>query len=423
MSKILVKNIKKLYQIDQETIRTKVNGKDMDSVPFIENAYLAIENDEIVDFGDMTDLQGITDWNDLTIADANGGIVIPAFCDSHTHLVFAQSREGEFVDRIKGLSYEEIALKGGGILNSAKKLRATSEDDLFASALQRLDEVMHQGTGAIEIKSGYGLTVESELKMLRVIKRLKEARDIPVKATFLGAHAFPAEYKENKDGYVDLIVNEMIPQVVDEQLAEYIDIFIERNYFTVQQAERILKAGTERGLKPKLHVNQFSIQGGVELGIKYNAVSVDHLEELDQKDIQVLQNSATIATGLPSCSFFLSIPYTPTRELINANIPVALASDYNPGSTPNGNMKLVMSMGCIKQKMTPNEALNAVTINGAAAMELGESVGTIAVGKKASFIVSKPMDSIDFMPYAFGTDTIDAVVVNGKIIRKGKAFA
>ena len=422
MSKILIKNIKKLYQTDVEDIRTRVTGKNMDQVPFIENAYLAIENDEIVDFGDMIDLQGIADWNDLTIADANGGIIIPTFCDSHTHLVFAQSRESEFVDRIKGLSYEEIALKGGGILNSAQKLRETSEDELFESALKRLDEVMHQGTGAIEIKSGYGLTVESELKMLRVIKRLKAARNIPIKSTFLGAHAFPKEYKEAKDAYVDLIVNEMIPQVAQEELAEYIDVFIERNYFTIDQAEKILKAGAEYGLKPKLHVNQFSIQGGVALGAKYKAVSVDHLEELDEADIQALQASKTIATGLPSCSFFLSIPYTPARKLMDADIPLALATDYNPGSTPNGNMKLVMSMGCIKQRITPHEALNAVTINGAAAMELGDTIGTIAAGKKASFIVTTPMDSIDFMPYAFGTDTIDSVVINGEIIRKGKAF-
>lgn len=422
MSKILVKNIQKLYQTDTSTSRTRVNGLEMDQVPFIENAYLAIENDSIVDFGSMTDLQGISDWNDLTIADANGGIVIPTFCDSHTHLVFAESREGEFVDRIKGLTYEEIALKGGGILNSAKKLNQATEDELFESALKRLDEVMHQGTGAIEIKSGYGLTVDAELKMLRVIKRLKAARNLPIKATFLGAHAFPAEYKENRDAYVNIIINEMIPVVASENLAEYIDIFIERNYFTVEQAERILTAGTEHGLKPKLHVNQFSIQGGIELATRFNAVSVDHLEELGEEDITALKNSTTIATGLPSCSFFLSLPYTPVNRLMEANIPVALASDYNPGSTPNGNMKLVFSMGCIKQRMTPFQALNAVTINGAAAMEMGDSVGTIAMGKKASFIISTPMKNIDFMPYAFGTDTIDSVVVNGEIIRKGKSF-
>ena len=421
MAKILIKNIKKLYQIE-ETPRPFVAGTDMDKVNFIEDAYLAIEDDEIVDFGPMKELAGITDWNDLTIADAEGRIVIPAFCDSHTHLVYAASREEEFVDRIRGLSYEEIALKGGGILNSARRLANTPEEELVASALYRLDEVMQQGTGAIEIKSGYGLSLDAELKMLRVIKQLKELRNIPIKATFLGAHAFPKDYKENHKGYLDLLINEMLPKVAEEGLAEYVDAFLERNYFSKEETEQLIVAAEKYGLKPKIHVNQFSIQNGIPMAVEHNAVSVDHLEVIDPKDIEALKGSSTMPTMLPSCSFFINIPFGPARELIDAGLPLALASDYNPGTTPTGNMKLVMSLACIKQRLTPYEALNATTINGARAMELEKTNGSIAVGKKASIIISKPMHSLDFMPYAFGSDTIDSVIVNGEIVRSGKAF-
>jgi imidazolonepropionase len=368
MKNILIKNIKGLAGI-LEYNNKALRGKALSELKLIENAFLAIEDGKISYYGSMEDMQGITDWRNLDIIDAEGKFVLPAFCDSHTHLVFAESREGEFVDRINGLTYEEIGQKGGGILNSARKLADMSEDELFENALERIELVKSWGTGAVEIKSGYGLSVEAELKMLRVIKRLKNASDLTIKATFLGAHSFPVEYKDNKEGYVDLVINEMLPKVKAENLADYIDVFCERNYFTAEQLERILKAGVEAGLKPKIHVNQFSIMGGVGIGVNNNAVSVDHLEELGDEDIKALQNSETIATALPSCSFFLNIPYSPVKKMLDHNIAIALATDFNPGSTPSGNMQFVNSLACVKMRLTPEQALNATTINGAYAME------------------------------------------------------
>jgi len=376
----------------------------------IENAFLAIEDGKISYYGSMQDMQGITDWRNLDIVDAEGKFVLPAFCDSHTHLVFAESREGEFVDRINGLTYEEIGQKGGGILNSARKLADMSEDELFNNALERLDLVKSFGTGAIEIKSGYGLSVEAELKMLRVIKRLKAASDLTIKATFLGAHSFPLEYKDNKEGYVDLIINEMLPKVKAENLADYIDVFCERNYFTAEQLDKILKAGVKAGLKPKIHVNQFSIMGGVGIGINNNAVSVDHLEELGEEDIIALKDSETIATALPSCSFFLNIPYSPVKKMLDNNISIALATDFNPGSTPSGNMQFVNSLACVKMKLTPEQALNATTINGAYAMEVNDELGSITIGKKANIIITKKIPSLAYMAYSFGENCVEKVI-------------
>jgi imidazolonepropionase len=336
---------------------------------------------------------------------------LPAFCDSHSHLVFAKTREEEFVDRINGLTYEEIGNKGGGILNSASKLSSMSEDDLLADALKRIALVKSFGTGAIEIKSGYGLTVESELKMLRVIKRLKEKTDVTIKATFLGAHAFPTEYKTNQQAYIDLIINEMLPIIQEEGLADYMDVFCERNYFTPEQLDELLTAGLRYGLKPKIHVNQFSILGGVGIGIKHGAISVDHLEELGDEDINLLQNSQTIATALPSCSFFLNIPYSPVRKMLKNNIALALATDFNPGSTPSGNMQFVNSLACIQMKLTPAEALNATTINGAFAMELGHELGSITIGKKANIIITKEIPSLNYLPYSFGENKVERVLL------------
>ncbi len=410
MQKILIKNIKGLAGIQEES-QSPLRGNELANLQMLENAYLAIENGRIADFGSMEELAGVVDWTDLQVIDAEGKFVLPAFCDSHSHLVFAKSREEEFVDRIKGLGYEEIGKKGGGILNSARKLAEMSEDDLFEDAMKRLEEIKSYGTGAIEIKSGYGLTLEAELKMLRVVKRLKEVSDVTIKATFLGAHAFPAAYKADKEAYVDLVINEILPKVVEEGLADYIDAFCERNYFTAEQLDRILKAGVEAGLKPKIHVNQFSVMGGVQVGIKHGAVSVDHLEEMSEEDFKSLSESSTIATALPSCSFFLNIPYSPVRDMLNRNIAVALATDYNPGSTPSGNMQLVQSLACIKMRLTPEEALNAVTVNGAAAMELSEELGSITIGKKANLIITKPMSSMAYMAYAFGENCVEQTLL------------
>ena len=410
MSKILIKNIKRLCGILEEN-HAPLRGDQLDQLDGIDNAFLAIEDGRIAMYGAMSDLSGVTDWSNLEVIDAEGKYVLPAFCDSHTHIVFAKTREEEFVDRIKGLTYEEIGKKGGGILNSAQKLAALSEEELVASALKRLDEIKAYGTGAVEIKSGYGLSVEAELKMLRVIKTLKEKSDLTIKATFLGAHAFPVEYKENQEGYIDLLINEMLPVIVEEKLADYIDVFCERNYFSPEQLDRILTAGVKAGLKPKIHVNQFSILGGVEIGVKHGAVSVDHLEELDDNDMEVLKNSKTIATALPSCSFFLNIPYSPVKRMIENNIAIALATDFNPGSTPSGNMQFVNSLGCIKMRLTPHQSFNATTINGAYAMELGDELGSITLGKKANLMLTKEIPSFDYMAYAFGENCIEQVLL------------
>jgi imidazolonepropionase len=411
MSHILIKNIKSLVGIQNNTPKA-LRGTNMGVINSIENAFLAIEDGKIAFFGPMSDLDGIADWRNLEIIDAEGKYVMPAYCDSHSHIVFAAYREGEFVDRIKGLSYEEIGKKGGGILNSAKKLAHMSEEVLFEAAMQRLDLIKSTGTGAIEIKSGYGLSLETELKMLRVIKRLKEASDLTIKATFLGAHAFPVSYKDNKDGYVNHIINDMLPAIQAENLADYIDVFCERNYFSPEQLDTILAAGKAHGLKPKIHVNQFSILGGVGIGVQHGAVSVDHLEEFGEADMKVLQNSETIATGLPSCSFFLNIPYAPIKNMIDNGVAVALATDYNPGSTPSGNMQLVNSLACVKMRLTPEQAFNATTINGAFAMELGEQLGSITIGKKANLIITKPMPSLAYLPYSFGENCVEQVILS-----------
>lgn len=409
MKNILIKNIKGLAGILEGNSKA-LRGKDLSDIQMIENAFLAVEDGKISYYGSMDDMQGISDWRNLEIIDAEGKFVLPAFCDSHTHLVFAKSREGEFVDRINGLTYEEIGQKGGGILNSARKLAEMSEDELFKNAFERLELIKEWGTGAVEIKSGYGLSIDAELKMLRVIKRLKNESSITIKATFLGAHSFPAEYKDNKSAYVDLVINDMLPRVKEEGLADYIDVFCERNYFTAEQLDRILTAGIEAGLKPKIHVNQFSIMGGVGIGVKHHAVSVDHLEELGDEDIKALQGSETIATALPSCSFFLNIPYSPVRKMLDNNIAIALATDFNPGSTPSGNMQFVNSLACVKMKLTPEEALNATTINGAYAMEVNDEVGSITVGKKANLIITKKIPSLAYMAYSFGENCVERVI-------------
>ena len=410
--KTLFINIKELLQV-RETHVDKVCGAEMADLPTIKNAYLLIENDTIVDFGEMNNCPTV---NSNNIIDASGKIVFPTWCDSHTHLVYAGNREQEFVDRINGLSYEEIFNRGGGILNSAKKLNETTEDEIYHQSKLRLEEVMQQGTGAVEIKSGYGLTMEGELKMLRVIKKLAENYPIVIKATFLGAHAFPIEYKENHVGYIDLIVNEMLPKIAKENLADYIDAFLETGYFSVEETERIMEAGQKYGLQAKIHVNQFTAINGIAACVKYNALSVDHLEIVTDEDIEILKNSITMPVALPSCSYFISIPYTPARRMISAGLPLALASDSNPGTTPSGNMNFVVATACIKMKMTPEEAINAATINGAYAMGISKTHGSITKGKKASFIVTKPLNSFYEIPYLFGSSVIEQVYIDGKKI-------
>ncbi|MDG1332370.1 MAG: imidazolonepropionase [Crocinitomicaceae bacterium] len=409
MGKILIKNIKGLVQYGEDLPKFR-RGTEMNTLPILENAFLALQDGMIVAYGSMDDWGGITDWRDLEVIDAEGKYVLPAFCDSHTHTVFAKSREEEFVDRINGLSYEEIALKGGGILNSARKLAEMSEDELFEQAMNRIELLKTYGTGALEIKSGYGLSVEAELKMLRVVKRLKAESGIAIKATFLGAHAFPIEYKENHRGYIDLIINEMIPKIAEEGLADYIDAFCERNYFSVDEMAEILEAGAKIGLRPKVHVNQFSALGGIKKAVVMNALSVDHLEELIDEDIDALKDSDTMATILPSCSHFLSIPFGDAKRLMENNIPVALASDFNPGSTPSGNLQFVWSLACVKMKMTPEEALNALTINAAYAMDLTATHGTISVGKQTPILITKEMPNLAYIPYAFGDQHIERII-------------
>ncbi len=410
MSKILIKNIKGLVQCGENLPKIR-KGDEMKELPILENAFLAIEDGVIVSYGKMKECSGVTDWRDLEVIDAEGKFVLPAFCDSHTHTVFAKSREEEFVHRINGLSYEDIASNGGGILNSAARLQEMSEDELFNSSMKRIDQLKSYGTGALEIKSGYGLTIESELKMLRVIKRLKAESDIIIKSTFLGAHAYPLKFKENHKGYIDQIINEMLPKINQEGLADYIDVFCERNYFSVDDMSQILDAGINYGLRPKVHVNQFSSIGGVRKAVEKNALSVDHMEEISNDDICALQGTSTIVTILPSCSYFLSIPYSNARRLIQNDIPIALASDFNPGSTPSGNLSFVWSLACIKMKMTPEEALNALTLNAAYAMDLSDTHGTISIGKKTPIIITKKIPSLAYIPYSFGEQNIERLIV------------
>lgn len=417
MKKLLIKNIKGLVQVD-ESMDKPLTGQRFNELPTIENAWLAVEGDTIVAFGEMADWPGISDWSDLEIIDADGKYVLPSWCDSHTHLVFAQDRSEEFIDRINGLSYEEIAAKGGGIINSARKLRSMPEDELFEAAMDRLKDVMLMGTGAIEIKSGYGLDMESELKMLRVIKRLKESSPAIIKSTFLGAHAIPPEFKGNREGYVGLIINEMIPAIAKENLADYIDVFCETNYFTVGEMEDIMKAGVKAGMKPKVHVNQFTSIGGVQAAVKHGAVSVDHLEVMDDNDFKALQGSGTIATLLPSCSYFINIPYANAKKFMEHEIPIALATDFNPGSTPSGNIPLMLSFAAVNMKMNTAQCLNAVTVNGAFAMEIIDKAGSIGIGKKANFIITRKIPSLHYIPYAFGNNHIESVFLNGERINK-----
>ncbi|ULC60907.1 imidazolonepropionase [Flaviramulus sp. BrNp1-15] len=406
----LFKNIKELIQVRTEPI-SFVSGKDMNTLPTIKNAFLVVENGLISDFGSMENCP-LNNFSE--VIDVTGKMILPTWCDSHTHIVYAGNRENEFVDRINGLSYEEIAKRGGGILNSAKKLQETSEEELYQQSKERLEDVIKLGTGAIEIKSGYGLTFDAELKMLRVIKRLKESYPIKIKATFLGAHALPIEYKENKEGYLQMLIDDIMPQIHQEQLADYVDIFCETGYFSVEDTEQILKAGKKYGLIPKIHVNQFTAIGGVQAGVNNKALSVDHLEIMRDEDINILKNSTTMPVALPACSYFLSIPYTPARKIIDAGLPLALATDYNPGSSPSGNMNFVISTACIKMKMTPEEAINAATINGAYAMGLEKEVGTITLGKNANLLITKHISSYGFIPYSFGSNLIDTVYIKGK---------
>ena len=413
--KTVIKNISELIQTEN-TPRKWVAGKDMSKLSTIKDAFVEYENGIITSFGSMSDWNGIEDWNNTEIIDAEGGMVFPSYCDSHTHLVFAASREGEFVDRINGLSYEEIANRGGGILNSAEKLQNTTEDELYESAFSRLNNLIQMGTGAIEIKSGYGLTLDAELKMLRVIKRLKENTEVSIKATFLGAHALPKEYKDNKEGYMNLVIEEMLPQVAEEKLADYVDIFCEKGYFTVEDTIRLLEAASKLGIQAKTHVNQFNSIGGVEASVKLGALSVDHLEEMEEQDFEALKNSDCMPTILPSCSFFLGIPYGPAVKMMEKGLPVALATDYNPGSTPSGNMNFVSSLGCIQMKMTPEQVINATTINTAYAMGLEKELGSICIGKKANLFITKEISSYSYLPYSFGENVIEKVVLNGKIM-------
>lgn len=410
--KLLFKNIKELIQVRTEPI-SFVHGKEMKELPTIKNAFLLVKDGVIADFGSM-DKCPQTGADE--IIDATGKMILPAWCDSHTHIVYAGNREGEFVDRINGLSYEEIASRGGGILNSAQKLRDTSEDDLYEQSRQRLEEIIQQGTGAVEIKSGYGLNIEAELKMLRVIKRLNENYPVEIKATFLGAHAVPKSYKDNKQGYLKMLTEELMPLIAEEKLAEFVDIFCETGYFSVEDTGMILEAGKKYGLTPKIHVNQFTAIGGVQAGIKYKALSVDHLEVMRDEDIEALKGSKTMPVALPACSFFLSIPYTPARKMIDAGLPLALATDFNPGSTPSGNMNFVVATACIKMRMTPEEAINAATLNGAYAMGVQKEVGSITVGKKANLLLTKPINSYGFIPYSFGTSQIESVFLEGKLV-------
>ena len=403
-------NIKELVQVRDTSVK-KVSGKDMSILPTIKNAFLLIEDELIKDYGPMDLLR---DHTADEVINVEGKIILPTWCDSHTHLVFAETREEEFVHRIKGFTYEQIAEKGGGILNSASKLQNKSFDELYFSAAKRLEEVIKTGTGAIEIKSGYGLSVEGELKMLRVIKRLKEDYSIPIKATFLGAHALPLEYHQNRDSYIDVIINEMLPTIREELLAEYIDVFCVKGYFTPEETDKILKAGRAAGLIPKVHVNQFNAIGGIEVSVKNNALSVDHLEVLTDNDLSFLNQSETIPVVLPSCSFFINIPYADARKIIEAGLPLALASDYNPGSTPSGNMNFVVSLACIQMKMLPEEAINAATINGAFAMNLEDTIGSITKGKHANFFITNNIPSYNFIPYSFGKSNIGSTYIKGK---------
>lgn len=413
MSHLLLTNIKQLCQVETGTERkTRVKGEAMKVLPSVENAWLLIEDNRIHSFGRMAEVHNVQANNILDVTDR---LVLPAWCDSHTHLVFAAPRDGEFTDRINGLSYEEIARRGGGILNSAAKLNLMEEDELYELSLRRLHEVIAKGTGAIEIKSGYGLNPEGELKMLRVIRRLKEHAPVPIKATLLAAHAYPADFKDNHEGYINQIINQLLPEVADEGLADYIDVFCEKGFFSVDETARILEAGAKYNLKAKIHANQLHNSGGVQVGIKHNAISVDHLECVGDEEIEALKNSNTIPTLLPGAAFFLGMHYQPARKMIDGGLPVCLATDYNPGSCPSGSVPFLLTLACTQLKMTPEEAVNSVTLNGAAAMELEDRMGTVAEGKLANLIVTKPVPSLAYLPYDFGNNPVEKMILNGVV--------
>jgi imidazolonepropionase len=411
MNQILIKNIHTLVQV-RENAPVVLKGEEMSILPCIENAWLFVEDGKIAGWGKMGD--GMPEVSE--IIDAKGGMVFPTWCDSHTHIVYDGSRETEFVDKINGLSYEDIFQKGGGILNSASRLQKATEDQLFEQAMARVYEMMKFGTGAIEIKSGYGLTVEDELKMLRVIKRIRNAAPVAIKATFLGAHALPIEYKEKRSEYIDLIIDKMLPKVIEEELADFVDVFCDKGFFTVNETDRILGAASGLGLRAKIHANELDYSGGIQVGVKHNALSVDHLEFTGQEEMEVLLKSATMPTLLPSTAFFLRLHYPPAREMIKAGLPIALASDYNPGSSPSGRMAFVLSLACIHLRMTPEEAINAATINSAYAMNVSDHLGSISKGKTASFFITKPIPSVAYLPYSFGSDLISRVFIAGKEI-------
>ncbi|MCQ2306895.1 MAG: imidazolonepropionase [Bacteroidales bacterium] len=414
---MLITNIKELCGVLEDGSLMKA-GIEMAELGRIKNAYLYIKGSKIADYGIM-DSPKMQEYlaAEKRVVDAKGGLVLPAFCDSHTHLVYANSREMEFCDKIRGLSYEDIAKRGGGILNSAKATAAASEDELYESAMMRLEEIMRMGTGAVEIKSGYGLTTESELKMLRVIRRLKEDSPLTIKSNFLGAHGIPMEYRGHQEDYVDLVINEMIPMVAAEDLADFIDVFCDKGFFTCEDTERILMQGIKYGMRPKIHANEMAVSGGVQVGVKYGAISVDHLEQMGKAEIEALKGSETMPTVLPGCAFFLNLPLSPVRDMINAGLPVAMASDFNPGTSPSGNMQFVLSCACIRYRMTPEEALNATTLNTAYAMCVSEELGSITKGKIANVIITKPMTQLEFMPYYYGANKVEKMILKGKVIR------
>lgn len=408
--KTLVKNIKELIQVE-ENPKLKVCGKDMSELTTVKNAYLLIEEDKIINFGPM---ESIKEYNPDKVIDATNRLVFPSFCDSHTHLVYAGSREMEYIDKIRGLSYEEIAQRGGGILNSAKRLQETSEDELYEDAMKRLEEIIRMGTGAVEIKSGYGLNTESEIKMLKVIKRLKENSPLTIKSNFLGAHGVPLEYRGRQEDFVDLVVNEMIPKVAKDHLADFIDVFCDKGFFTVNETDRILSQGVKYGMRPKIHANELDYSGGIQVAVKHNALSCDHLEFVGEEEIECLKNSETMPTILPGAAFFLNMRLSPVRKMMDAGLPVAMASDFNPGSSPSGNMQTIVTFACVNYRMTPQEAFNATTINSAYAMGLSKTHGSIARGKIANFYITKEIPTLEYMPYYYGINKVDKVFLNGK---------
>ena len=414
MKSILITNIKKLVLAETKPTLIK-SGKEMSELPCVENAWLKIKAGKIDSFGQMKELNPEIQKAEIAI-DATGKMVFPSFCDSHTHLVYPASREIEYVDKIKGLSYEEIAKRGGGILNSAKKMKETTVAELVDGALERLEEIKNMGTGAVEIKSGYGLSTDEELKMLYAIRKLKEISPLTIRSTFLGAHSIPAEYRGKQEEYVDIVINEMIPQVAAEELADYIDVFCDKGFFTVEDTERILMAGMKYGLRPKIHANELDYSGGIQVGVKYNALSVDHLEYTGEEEIKVLKNTETMPTILPGAAFFLGMVYAPARKMIDAGLPIAMASDFNPGSSPSGNMQLILSMASILYRLTPEEAINACTLNGAYAMGISEELGSIAIGKTANVFITKEIPTIEYMPYYYGSNKVEKVILNGEIV-------